>query len=78
MDGGTYANTNYGFELANIYYMTQAYLKIMYAKEGMKNWGRRIFIYSKMGNEQLIEQLCVQHCVKHIASIFLLLLIRQM
>lgn len=37
MDGGTYANTNYGFELANIYYMTQAYLKIMYAKEGMKN-----------------------------------------
>lgn len=31
-----------------------------------------------MGNEHLIEQLCVQHCVKHIASIFLLLLIRQM
>lgn len=37
MDGGTYANTHYEFELANIYYMTQAYLKIMYAKEGMKN-----------------------------------------
>lgn len=45
MDGGTYANTH-GFELANIYYMTQAYLKIMYAEEGMKNWGRRIFILS--------------------------------
>lgn len=39
-----YANTHDAFELTNIYYITQAYLKIMYAKEGMKNRGRRIFI----------------------------------
>ena len=31
-----YANTHYAFELTKIYYITQAYLKIMYAKEGMK------------------------------------------
>lgn len=39
-----YANTHYAFELTNIYHITQAYLKIMYAKEGMKNRGRGIFI----------------------------------
>lgn len=39
-----YANAHDAFELTNIYYITQAYLKNMYAKEGMKNRGRRIFI----------------------------------
>jgi hypothetical protein len=56
---------HYAFAFANIYYITQAYLRIIYAKEVGDEKLRKKSLYvsdTKMGNEFLIEQLTWSQC----------------